>query len=365
MRSRLARTLLAALPCTLLAALACSDPAPPERAAPPPAAEPPSPPPLDGVDAITSGSDETCALRGGKVYCWRVDDDGEAPTTVAIADLPAIGAVDAGGKRACALAATGDLHCWGETTGEDPRGLSVGVMAPTRLDFGRPVTRVEVGLRQICALTDRRDLYCWGASSGGEVLPRPIAMKDALRLATDVSEVTVGDGWLRYSAGGKRYARGPAPALDALGQQQNIQTPGWVLGTCGVSNDGHVQCRGTHELVPRGGGRPGEELVTVPGLDRVVELAVGQDLACAIRADRSVWCWTGARPARAIPLPGRARQIAAGLHHACALLADDGAVLCWSAARDPVAVRARPQARAGAGALPTIRVETATGVPAR
>jgi hypothetical protein len=339
----------------LLIALACSDSKEPAGPGPAPPVEPAPAPPLDRVEAITSGLERTCALRVGAVFCWELRDT-EIPSPVAVASLPPMSAIEAGGHRVCAIGTAGELHCWGETRGEDPRG-GVGSIEPTRIDLGRPVVQVSVGSKHICAITDRRELYCWGA--GVDLLPRATPMREAAWIIGKVDAVEVGDGWMCYQRAGDRQCGGAAPDLGPLTRQQNIQTPGFVLGSCGIAADRRVVCRGTHGLTAPGGRPPGDKDATIEGLDEVVDLAVGQDQACAIRTDRSVWCWTESKPPRAIPLPGKARQIAAGIHHACALIEEDGAVLCWTATRDPVAVRRDKQPDAAPRDIPTIRAEAA------
>jgi len=83
-------------------------------------------------------------------------------------------------------------------------------------------------------------------------------------------------------------------------------------------------------------------LVGLPG--PAVTLAAGDDFSCATLADGRVFCWgaggrgqlgTGDRsdrsaPATAVALPGKARDLAAGAHHACARL-ENQTVACWGA----------------------------------
>lgn len=85
--------------------------------------------------------------------------------------------------------------------------------------------------------------------------------------------------------------------------------------------------------------------VRVP-LDAVVEIAAGNDHACARRDDGSVWCWgknafgqlgDGTREDRATPVRvagvAAATSIAAGFARSCATTAQ-GALFCWGVASD-------------------------------
>jgi alpha-tubulin suppressor-like RCC1 family protein len=86
--------------------------------------------------------------------------------------------------------------------------------------------------------------------------------------------------------------------------------------------------------------RPPLDALYAPDLDQVVDLALGQQDACAVRADGSVWCWgcgdsgvlgavgagNHAEPVAVVGLA--ATRIAAETSAACALTTSGGAT-CW------------------------------------
>lgn len=94
---------------------------------------PPAPAPVPGVEeavALAVGGDHACALRAdGGVWCWGCNGEGQlgngemlddpacaAPVAVpvrALLDAPVL-SIDAGDAHTCAVAAGGDLFCWGD-----------------------------------------------------------------------------------------------------------------------------------------------------------------------------------------------------------------------------------------------------------
>jgi alpha-tubulin suppressor-like RCC1 family protein len=81
----------------------------------------------------------------------------------------------------------------------------------------------------------------------------------------------------------------------------------------------------------------------VEGVGEVISLAAGASHACAVGADGRLWCWGNGTsgqlgngsvashprdPVEVVSLAGRARKVAVGMDHTCALL-DDGSVWCW------------------------------------
>jgi alpha-tubulin suppressor-like RCC1 family protein len=147
------------------------------------------------------------------------------------------------------------------------------------------------------------------------------------------------------------------------------QGPGFLRGvtkvragdrfSCALDRDGHVWCWGFAGAGQLGDGtygnahlvrlRPVRVLGSNGPLGGVTDIDLGDDFACALRTDRSVWCWGGdyfgqlgdgsrggidhARK-RAVPvhqgsgLLSSATQISVGADHACALKGNRTAV-CW------------------------------------
>jgi hypothetical protein len=225
----------------------------------------------------------------------------------------------------CALRKGGTLWCWGggplaETSGYAPKG---------ELAWGQYVAG--------CRIEPPNRLHCFVPSLGGswstetfETKGGPSPIKTAA-IDRD-SSVCVVDG------GGKIACR--------FGMADNGVDPRWIplaapapvaalhpisTGFCARLVDGRVSCFVDDryeddpdflETLPKA------KLQLVPGVSGAVQLATGQDDACALTAKAEVWCWNAARPKPAeLPSLRGATWIAGNHLHHCAVLR--GEVWCW------------------------------------
>lgn len=137
---------------------------------------------LSGVSSVTAGATHACALTPGSVHCWGgTNEHGQLGTGVRAQEmLPARVAlpkdvypvaVAAGGDGACAIAATGELYCWGangagqlgiETRQDQPN--------PTRIEgLTEQVVGVAVMDDAVCALLRGGSVACWGDNLLGQL----------------------------------------------------------------------------------------------------------------------------------------------------------------------------------------------------
>jgi alpha-tubulin suppressor-like RCC1 family protein len=117
-----------------------------------------------------------------------------------------------------------------------------------------------------------------------------------------------------------------------------------VIHNCVILADGRLQCWGGNSFGALGDGTTLDRsiAVTVPGLDGVVDVALGDAHSCALDDVGTVLCWgdntsgqlgTGSpmemslSPVRVAALSD-VRDIAAGWNHTCAVL-NDGTLRCW------------------------------------
>jgi alpha-tubulin suppressor-like RCC1 family protein len=137
------------------------------------------------VDAIGSGSDYSCAMGGGKVWCWGQTNAGQI------------------GNPSVAPVACGGQLC-------DPQPTPVQASAPdggtTQVADGGPdqkplvgVTSLAVGVTFACALDGSGSIWCWGNEQGAvQILPLATPVMSATLPYTGVTQITVSGLGLSY-----------------------------------------------------------------------------------------------------------------------------------------------------------------------
>jgi alpha-tubulin suppressor-like RCC1 family protein len=236
-----------------------------------------------GLTALTAGFQHTCGLAQDAIWCWGHNETGElglgmasepelSPTRVGTG----FARVSAGGAHTCGLKIDGQLECWGLNESLE-LGVPAGRVVPAALRPGCDMngagkgcfsdwTAVGAGGFHTCAIRDGGQLYCWGGNRDGQLGIGPlVASEDFVepqRVAADVlwSEVA---GGLHFSC-----------ALDLQGALY-----------CWGRNESHQLALPTEGTV----WTPTRVEVDAPAGFRL--LSLGENHACAIRADRTLWCW--------------------------------------------------------------------------
>ncbi len=141
---------------------------------------------------------------------------------------------------------------------------------PTPVPGLPPVKQISMGTHA-CAVTLEGEVWCWGRNSAGQL----------------------GDG----------TTVDRLEAKPVVGVQNAVQVAAGGAFTCALLSEGTVQCWGTHSRgqLGRGGeiqGTGPEDYffplaAPVPGLSEVVAIDAGSGIACAVRADGTLWCWSG------------------------------------------------------------------------
>lgn len=200
--------------------------------------------------------------------------------------------IASGGNQACVVLSNGELWCWG---GDDLGGLGIdpasapasctnaGVTlpcnpTPTKVAGIDDVVHVSAGAGQTCAIKKDNTLWCWGANEHGQL------------------------GHASGTAGDHACTNGlpcnPTPT-EVADLPQMAEVSAGATFTCGVSTGGTGFCWGANfygELGDTGSNRidqPTPLQVGGAGFGDITQIATSGygTTACALRTNKSVWCW--------------------------------------------------------------------------
>ncbi|MBK8010305.1 MAG: hypothetical protein IPK13_03095 [Deltaproteobacteria bacterium] len=190
------------------------------------------------------------------------------------------------------------------------------------LGLGNQVASLSGGFLNSCAVKMDGTLWCWGANADGQL----------------------GDGTTTTRL---------APVQSGIAELGNqvIQVAARDTHMCALRMDGTLWCSGQNfqGTLGRGFTSPSEAVPAQAGVEQlgnhVVSMAIGQSLSCALKDDGTVWCWgqndfgqvgdgtTNTYPSTPVQtgvneLGNQVLSISAGYYHACAVKTDR-TVWCW------------------------------------
>lgn len=313
---------------------------------------------------------------------------GEAPHDgLALRDAsePAPAWVSLGESTTCATLVSGRAVCWGHGEGGrlgQGRVLATREPDPLALDplaLGHPAVMVATnGSQSFARLADGR-LRAFGQNDAFELgLPHDRAVGDdetpaaagsaaMVPLAGPAAEVVAGQGfacarlddgrvqcWGRGDEGqlGRGPASGSQPPREVLLGGTAVELVAGRAHACARLSEGAVRCWGLDDTGRLGYGRavgsaPPTSTGNVPLGGVATRLVAGGAHTCALLETGRIRCWGDGSngqlgyghtqaigddetPATAgdVALGGTATQLAAGLHHTCAVL-EGGALRCW------------------------------------
>jgi alpha-tubulin suppressor-like RCC1 family protein len=177
-----------------------------------------------------------------------------------------IAEASAGGNFTCVRTDAGEVQCFG-TNGFNELGLgdTDQRVMPTVVTLPQRAKQIAAGFEHACALLMDGSLYCWGQNEEGQLgqdewPPASGARPIRVGTNTDWTKITAGQGHM-----------------------------------CGLRGAGALWCWGRNSWGELGLGDGAAGQVRVP--TRIgtagdwIDIDVGQDTSCGVRADGSLWCW--------------------------------------------------------------------------
>lgn len=327
---------------------------------------------LTSASKVAVGNEHTCALMNtGGVKCWGRGAEGQLGNgtfdnrQIAIDVIGLAGNVveiAAGAMHTCALTNTGGVKCWGANylaaLGNNNPANSAVPMNVIGLESG--IVAIAAGAHFNCALTSAGGVKCWGDGSAGRLgngstTTSPIPT-DVTGLNSGVIAISAGnDHACALTTGGAVKCWGSA-SEGKLGNgnvwPSFVTTPVDVVGlnsgvvkidtsfshSCATLAMGTIRCWGGNFY-----GQLGDNTTTsqnVPVLASVVDssfnaLTLGNNKSCILTDVGGVKCWggnsngIGNTPVDISGLQTGVAFVDARHSHSCAVLSDNGRVVCW------------------------------------
>lgn len=138
------------------------------------------------TNAVSAGTNHTCAIKFGKLYCWGDNSYGQLGlgTTGGSYNTPQLVGGSLSGKRVteisagvsdtCAIA-NGQAYCWGNgANGKLGQGNTSNYASPQivngkgSLATKAAVTKISAGTNHTCVVANA-DAYCWGLNNHGQL----------------------------------------------------------------------------------------------------------------------------------------------------------------------------------------------------
>ncbi|OFZ83107.1 MAG: hypothetical protein A2603_05625 [Bdellovibrionales bacterium RIFOXYD1_FULL_55_31] len=288
---------------------------------------------------IAAGFEHTCALLNtGEVKCWGGNTSGQlgigSTSSIGLAgtdmgnslhsvNLGGVKAIDiaAGAGHTCATLFDGGVRCWGDNFyGQLGQGVSTEKIgtAPQDLENLKNISLGSGGLAEAvtasqgafsCVLLQSGAVKCFGKTVADESGPSPF-------------HGLLGACWARANYNSEASLcwnapqLAPSAALGYFGNDMGEHLPSVSLGAgavqlasgaqfnCVVLSDGSVRCWGMNDRGQLGNGTDlnvgsgqhdmGANLkAAIPAGGGVVEIATGNEHACAVMVDNTVKCWGG------------------------------------------------------------------------
>jgi alpha-tubulin suppressor-like RCC1 family protein len=222
---------------------------------------------------LCAGATHACGLMpSGKLTCWGRNDDYQLDVG---REAPSERYVDlaCGDYHTCAITTTGAVRCAGRN-----RSGQVS-LAPSDSGYAQ----ISAGDAHSCALRSDGSALCWGdASHGQNAVP---SGTPALKAISSGTQFNCG---LRKADGLPVCWGNPGSGRLTPPQHAFLKIDAGGESACGISTNGKVECWGLGSS---------ERMLDAVELSVDVHTSVSSLHACAIRSDRSLYCWDSDLPA--------------------------------------------------------------------
>lgn len=256
---------------------------------------------------VTAAEYYTCALSSaGRVACWGHVEKGPPMTTAAgehgltlppaIATLPPVRLLSAGGGGTCAQLRSGDITCWANQGAPTHAPTSVTPAIPDAVE-------IEQGSLWGCAVQRSGHVVCWGLgypsnaakhvrSMAANVVP---GISDAVHVSVGTNHACVVRKSGRVVCFGESSHMGLHPAdgqQEIAGITDAVHVSAGMAHTCVATRTGDVWCWGWNDSGELGTSGPDSQVPQkVPSVTGAVKVAVGAHHSCAIGASHELTCW--------------------------------------------------------------------------
>lgn len=301
------------------------------------------------------------ATRAGVTYAFASIDEAVDSTRLAVvapsAPHPEFISIGAGLSHACALVASGAIHCWGSNyLGELGQGTTerfVLTVSPTAVSAQQFFVLLAVGYYHNCGLTSEGFAYCWGENVYGQLgRSSPTRSGSPIRVETPHRFVSL-------SAGAHRTC-GVTTSKTVVCWGQGLSAPvefsaqiegGYVavsVGSehqCALAVSGRASCWGGNAYGELGNGStvPATAPTNIASTELFASVSAGGNYTCAVTTRSEAFCWghgsngkLGNGSANTTSVPTRVagnlsfRELDTGSNHTCARTTS-GTAYCWGA----------------------------------
>jgi alpha-tubulin suppressor-like RCC1 family protein len=213
---------------------------------------------LRGARALAMGARHACALGAdGRVTCWGDASFGQLGAGVAdafqrreVAGVPPLVEISAAGVDTCGRTASGEVWCWGGELagGSTPPSAARANKGPAPIASVAGATHVEVYMGRACAWNVGGDVSCWGDSGGCGDTDRgsPAALVAEYRGSVTLARAAGGCFWCVLRPSHELSCDRPPPQQ---GQLSLPRTRSVVAGNdhaCAILDEGSVWCWGSN-----------------------------------------------------------------------------------------------------------------------